>query len=412
MTPYDGLASSSQGLAPLQDADAMERSFVKPIRLVEMGPLMFLSLFLLLLAFFILLNAISTLEETKSRAVISSVAATFQTDIVPDNEAEILISTLGPVPQPDEVTADIERLWVTAIPIAKIETVTPGRVLQVSVPAMQIFVGGQSEVRADRRDLLRATAHALASRLEGLSVQLRMTIPVDDMRSLRSLDPTLSSEEGDSAPSVEEVLADDQIRTQIAARIESGASALTLEAVDVATDALSSAALEGGSGLNSGSGGGLGDAVETVENALEAQETAQNGVEGRGDEGGGVQALDEQNGLRAADAAESRALVVRPDGTVEQFDPITGQTIFIPQEELQVPEEERAAIDPSYLPFARAASFAAALVEAGAPPDGVSVGVAEGQSGRLRMRFDLMDERRAFVTFNAVESEADDEGQQ
>lgn len=377
MTPYDGIASSSPGSAYSGDAEALERSFQRPIRIVEMGPLMFLSLFLLLLAFFILLNAISTLEETKSRAVISSVAATFQTKIVPDNEAEILISTLGPVPQPDEVTADIERLWVTAIPIAKIETVTPGRVLQVSVPAMQIFVGGQSEVRSDRLDLLRATAHALASRLEGLSVQLRMTIPVEDMRSLRSVDPAISGGDGgERIQTVEEVLADEQIRTQIAARIESGESALTLEAVDVAADALTQ------------TGG---------------DEAA---VSGQGLQGQGIQAQEEQGGLRAADVAESRALVVRPDGTVEQFDPITGQTVFVPQEELQPPEEERAAIDPSYLPFARAASFAAALVEAGAPPDGVSVGVAEGQSGRLRMRFDLMDEERAFVTFDFAEDGA------
>ena len=145
---------------------------------------MFLSLFLLLLAFFILLTAISTREETKSRRVLSSVAATFKTQVIPDNTAQILISTIGPVPEPEEVVDDIERLWVTAIPIAKVEALTRGRTLQLSIPATEIFVGGEATLRADRKDLLRATGYALAARLEGFTAQLRFTIPVDELQQV------------------------------------------------------------------------------------------------------------------------------------------------------------------------------------------------------------------------------------
>lgn len=245
----------------------------------DTGPLMFLSLFLLLLAFFILLTAISTREETKSRRVLSSVAATFKTQVIPDSTAQILISTIGPVPEPEEVIDDIERLWVTAIPIAHVEALTRGRTLQLTLPASEIFIGGEAVLRSDRKDLLRATAFALAARLEGFSAQLRFTIPVDE---LEDVTPTTAS----AAKRLEEELAG--------------------------------------------------------------------------------------------------AIILNPDDTSE---PTAN------------PTSDAAALQRNMLPFARATAFARALVDAGAPPDGVAVGVAERQSPRVRLRFDIIEEGRANITF-------------
>lgn len=243
------------------------------------GPLMFLSLFLLLLAFFILLTAISTREETKSRRVLSSVAATFKTQVIPENTAQILISTIGPVPEPDEVIDDVERLWVTAIPIAKVEALTRGRTLQLTVPATEIFIGGKATLRADRKSLLRATGYALAARLEGFTAQLRFTIPVDEL---------------------EEV-----------------------EPVSAAN-------------------------VKKVEQAVDG------------------------------------AIILNPDDTSEpSADQITDNS-----------SPQRAM-----LPFARATAFARALVDAGAPPDGIAVGVAERYSPRIRLRFDIIEEGQANISF-------------
>ncbi|WP_425406002.1 hypothetical protein [Hwanghaeella sp.] len=245
----------------------------------DTGPLMFLSLFLLLLAFFILLTAISTLEETKSRRVLSSVAATFKTQIIPDNTAQILISTIGPVPEPEEVIDDVERLWVTAIPIARVESLSRGRTLQLTIPATEIFVGGEATLRADRKDLLRATGYALAARLEGYSAQLRFTIPVDELAEV--------------TPST---------------------------AADVSR--------------------------------LEQEKIG--------------------------------AVILNPDDTSE------------PTAE---PASDTTSPDRNMLPFARATAFARALVDAGAPPDGVAVGVAERRSTRIRLRFDIIENGRANISF-------------
>ena len=273
----------------------------------DTGPLMFLSLFLLLLAFFILLTAISTLEETKSRDVLSSLAATFKSDIIPDNTAEILVSTLGPVPEPEDVIEDLERLWLTAVPIARVDALTRGRTLQLSLPQTEVFVGGQPAVRGDRQALLKATAFALAARLEGFSVQLHFTIPTD-----------------------------------------------RLEDVAIITAA-----------SPSGDGPADGDAAEP-----EGEESA------------------------SGDVVDALALL-DPDTS----EPFVGSA---------------ASYRPNDLPFLRAARFASAVVDAGAPPDGLSVGVSERRTNRLRLRFEILDETQAHVTFSetAVTGSGPQEGGQ
>lgn len=147
----------------------------------ETGPLMFLSLFLLLLAFFILLNSISTLRETKSRDVLSSVAATFQSDADPDTTAEILVSTLGPVLEPEEVLDEVERLWLSEVPFVQLDRVTNGRYMAVELPTIQLFVGAEARIRGDRRDLVNATAHVLSNRLPNQVVIMQAILFVDDL---------------------------------------------------------------------------------------------------------------------------------------------------------------------------------------------------------------------------------------
>lgn len=158
-----------------------------PVR-KETGPLMFLSLFLLLLAFFILLNTISTLRETKSRDVLSSVAATFQSDTDPDETAEILVSTLGPVLEPEQVIDEVERLWLTEIPFVKVERVTNGRHIVIELPIIQLFVSGQARVRGDRQDLVKATSYVLSSRIPDQVVIMQAILFVE---GLGAVSPTM-----------------------------------------------------------------------------------------------------------------------------------------------------------------------------------------------------------------------------
>lgn len=162
----------------------MEEDFGPSPTRRETGPLLFLSLFLMLLAFFILLNSISTLRETKSRDVLSSVAATFQTAADPDRNAEILVSTIGPILEPEMVLEEIERLWLTEVPFVKFEVVTEGSDIIVELPITQLFVSAEATLRGDRGDLVSATSHVLSARLPGQVVILRAVLFVESLQAV------------------------------------------------------------------------------------------------------------------------------------------------------------------------------------------------------------------------------------
>lgn len=255
---------------------------LKPPPRKETGTLMFLSLFLLLLAFFILLNSLSTLKETKSRAVLSSVSATFRTEDISEISAEILVSTLGPVPEPAAVIDEVERLWLTAVPVTRVERVTAGDDMILDLPVTQLFVGAEARVRDDRTALIDATASALAARLEGSVVETQAVFHVTDLTD-------------DPAPP-----------------------------------------------------------------------------------------------RRPADAAEAEPDIVDLDDPGASFLPAN-------------------AMDGMPLAMSRTEALAQALIDAGAPPDGLTVGLREGNPTKLRLRFFVRDAAAARLTFSqaATETEAD-----
>jgi hypothetical protein len=128
----------------------------------DTGTITFLSLFLLLLAFFILLNVLSTIEETKTREVLTSVAATFRSVVDSDTQTQILVSDLGPTPEAHEILDALEKLWVTSVPITRVDRLTGGQIMRLTFPVNELFLGGQAVLRADRDELIDNTALVLA----------------------------------------------------------------------------------------------------------------------------------------------------------------------------------------------------------------------------------------------------------
>ena len=110
--PFAGLA-----MPPADDLAASDRP-------EDRGAIYFLGIFLLLLAFFILLGTIARLDAVKSRSVMSSVAATFRTDIDPREFSELFVSQLGQIPEPAVLLEGLEGLWLTAIPLTRVEVET------------------------------------------------------------------------------------------------------------------------------------------------------------------------------------------------------------------------------------------------------------------------------------------------
>lgn len=140
----------------------------------DASQILFLSLFLLLLAFFILLNSLATIEETRSRKVMTSVAATFSAITAPDTDARIVIADLGPAAEPERLLDAMKQLWVTSVAVVEVETLTPRRIMQITMPSNELFLGGEAELRRDRHALFERLARLLAIRADGFAHEIEL----------------------------------------------------------------------------------------------------------------------------------------------------------------------------------------------------------------------------------------------
>ncbi len=147
---------------------------------------LFLGLFLLILAFFILLVSISTLEKVKSKAVLDSLNSTFST-ILPSGSSVTVFNA-----EEEEINAgelfqqEITDIFTSAIEVAKIEIVHPGRLMRVRIPSDSLFFSGKSKIRDSRFPFLDRIVAALSNRPAGARYDMEFVIGAEyvDGRSL------------------------------------------------------------------------------------------------------------------------------------------------------------------------------------------------------------------------------------
>jgi hypothetical protein len=121
------------------------------------------SIYLLLIAFFIIMHTISQKEEVRTAAVVGSLQVTFQR---PERRMENLPSTSGE-PQlscPNEVFRErVESLFGSFLETARFSHVDNGNVLQVTMPAEALFYTDSATLRADRVALMREIADMIVN---------------------------------------------------------------------------------------------------------------------------------------------------------------------------------------------------------------------------------------------------------
>jgi hypothetical protein len=113
---------------------------------------LYVSMFLLLLAFFGLLNSLSTVERERLSGVVQGLEQAFgQRNAGPDQKA---------------VAESLGELFSAESPVAKIEASGPGRTLVVTLPARTLFLG-DDVVRPETLGLLTRVADVLAKQSGG-----------------------------------------------------------------------------------------------------------------------------------------------------------------------------------------------------------------------------------------------------
>ncbi len=136
----------------------------------------FLGLFLLVLAFFIMLVSISTFEEVKSSKVMDSLTSTFTTVLPPTSDPVDFNAKDGDILAGEAFQEQVTSIFSTAIQVEKIEVVQPGRLMRLQMRVNVLYLDGQTTVREDQYPLLDRIVAVLSNRPPGLRQDMEVII--------------------------------------------------------------------------------------------------------------------------------------------------------------------------------------------------------------------------------------------
>ena len=155
-----------------EDAQEDEKDSLPTIRpnyVQDTGPLMILSLFLLLLAFFILLVTMSNIDNQKRVAVFNSVAAAFLIDRDQQRELNIRVNDLGNFQ--DEDFLDLQKeLWLSLVSLAPVKQPITGNYMELSLHSNQVFEPRTSNLKVKADQLIRRVVSSMNNPAEGFRV--------------------------------------------------------------------------------------------------------------------------------------------------------------------------------------------------------------------------------------------------
>ncbi len=137
---------------------------------------LFLGLYLLILAFFILLVSISTLEEVKSKAAINSVTATFSNILPPTVDITSFSTEDADVLAGQAFQEEITGIFATTFQVAKVEVIQPGRLMRVVVPTEVMFVPDGTDIKPAQFPFLDRLVASLSGRPDHLRYDMEFVI--------------------------------------------------------------------------------------------------------------------------------------------------------------------------------------------------------------------------------------------
>lgn len=133
----------------------------------ESSLVLFLGLYLLVLAFFILLVSISTIEKVRSVAVMDSLSSSFASILPPTMDPTRFSALEGDALGGPPFQERVASLFATALQVAKVEIVQPGRLMRVTVPTVALFFPDDTRVRPESHPLLDRIVASVSGRPPG-----------------------------------------------------------------------------------------------------------------------------------------------------------------------------------------------------------------------------------------------------
>lgn len=137
---------------------------------------LFLSLYLVVLAFFILLVSISSTEEVKSKALMESLTSTFSSVLPPRMDLQAFNATTGEFLAADEFQRQVTGLFSTVVGVVKVDVIQPGRIMRVEVDGNSLFMQDQAVVREGQYPFMDRLVAALSANPPGLRFEMEFVI--------------------------------------------------------------------------------------------------------------------------------------------------------------------------------------------------------------------------------------------
>jgi flagellar motor protein MotB len=131
---------------------------------------LFLSLILLVLAFFIVMVSISRVDAERSTGVIESVADTFASHVP---RVASRGSQRGNVVDGEDLEQSLKRLFATELAVAEFRTVAPGRILEIEMASEVLFHREEARIRLARSRLLDRLVATVTMRPPGQRVDVQ-----------------------------------------------------------------------------------------------------------------------------------------------------------------------------------------------------------------------------------------------
>ncbi len=135
----------------------------------------FLGLYLLILAFFIILVSISSQEEIKAKAVQDSLTSTFA-NLMTSSSMTTFTGQTGEIVAGQQFQERIEGLFASAVQIAKVKIVQPGRQMRVIMPSDSLFFPEKFEIRPAQFQLLDRMVASLSGAPPGWRYEMEFVI--------------------------------------------------------------------------------------------------------------------------------------------------------------------------------------------------------------------------------------------
>jgi|GEM_PF-2951094 len=180
LTP--GIPGVRRGRGPAEPTDSAQGT-------VGRGSLvLFLALYLLLLAFFIMLMALSSLERQRSDAVLDSLSQTFAPRRTPGEVQLPLDDLTGAQRAAEAFIALVTQTFQSAVPSLRPRMIVPGRAVELRMRAEALFEPESDTLRPPRGPMLDSVIAAMAEAPPGLRFELALIAEVAETQDANDLD--------------------------------------------------------------------------------------------------------------------------------------------------------------------------------------------------------------------------------